>query len=175
MPQINYTYAYITAPSPTFNGDINDGITESVEGAPSSEYAGWQNQNSGANLTFSESVAVGVVRVFYHETGSGGITQPEKLAFTINGTEYAKTDFSEKTYVATGFWGDIYYTDIPVGDTGSNAVFEFERGGEWTMIFEVDIYTPQSSQSGTLSSLIMGIFHPMFGSVFPKNQIFPGN
>ena len=159
-------YGYSTGPSgsyPDSGGELTNGITYSLAwgGAGSVnagdvvQLVGWQNTNTTITFTFAEPVNIGSVSIYFADSnGAAGVGMPGSVTLSDGGS------FSQTFPVADPAGGGSTVESVFGGFSVSTSTLRvsFVRGYEWTMISEVQFFSPapvpESSSFGFVAGLV---------------------
>ncbi len=118
-------------------GDLTDGVIPlfnwNITPGP---YVGWQDRNEPITFFFGDVFVIDSVRVHFDVSGAGGVAAP--LGFDID----------------YGFGGQSFAVPAPVGLAPTSVLLQLDpgtiiseftltpsRGGQWTMLSEVEVFT----------------------------------
>ena len=143
-------YGYSVGPSgsyPDSGGELTNGVTYSLAwGGASSigasdvvQLVGWQSTNTTITFTFSEPVNIGSVSVYFADSnGSAGVGMPASVTLS-DGASFSQT-FSVADPAGGGGTVESVFGGFSVSTTSLQV--SFVRSYEWTMISEVQFFSP---------------------------------
>jgi hypothetical protein len=137
----------------TGNAQLTNGLIREELYSGTEATVGWQNVNPTITIDLGSIYNVSRTRGYFGGGGAGGITAPATVAILLS------TDNITYTGVATttGISNFEQWIEQTFATTSARYVrWQITRGGEWTMIGELEVYGEGKLLSGTtISSLLL--------------------